>query len=77
MPYNEQIFVINEDDESTTTKFIPRELLRRVSTPQAYKFELLYTKYQEAYKKEIGIYGSLYKYDDGRIRSNITFCRWI
>ena len=60
MPYNEQIFVINEDDESTTTKFIPRELLRRVSTPQAYKFELLYTKYQEAYKKEIGIYGSHY-----------------
>lgn len=40
LPYNEQIFVINKDDE-TTTRFIPRETLRRVSTPQAYKFELL------------------------------------
>ena len=36
MPYNEQIFVI--DDERSTTKYIPRETLRRVSTPQAYKF---------------------------------------
>ena len=41
MPYNEQIFVINEQDESTTTQFIPRETLRRVSTPQAYKFDLI------------------------------------
>ena len=58
MPYNEQIFVM--DDENSTTKFIPRETLRRVSTPQAYKFELLYNKYQEAFDKEIGIYGSHY-----------------
>ena len=35
LPYNEQIFVVNQDDESTTDKFIPRETLRRVSTPQA------------------------------------------
>ena len=60
MPYNEQIFVVNEDDETTTTKFIPRETLRRVSTPQAYKFELLNEKYHEAFEKEIGIYGSHY-----------------
>ena len=58
MPYNEQIFVM--DDENSTTKFIPRETLRRVSTPQAYKFELLYNKYKEAFDKEIGIYGSHY-----------------
>ena len=58
LPYNEQIFVI--DDEISTTKFIPRETLRRVSTPQAYKFDLLYSKYQEAFEKEIGIYGSHY-----------------
>ena len=58
MPYNEQIFVI--DDEISTTKFIPRETLRRVSTPQAYKFNLLDEKYHEAFKKEIGIYGSHY-----------------
>lgn len=58
LPYNEQIFVI--DDEISTTKFIPRETLRRVSTPQAYKFALLNEKYHEAYEKEIGIYGSHY-----------------
>ena len=43
LPYNEQIFVI--DDETSTTKFIPRETLRRVSTPQAYRFDLLDEKY--------------------------------
>ena len=60
LPYNEQIFVISEDDESTTTKFINRETLRRVSTPQAYKFALLDEKYHEAFEKGIGINGSHY-----------------
>lgn len=60
MPYNEQIFVIDKDDEDTTTQFIPRETLRRVSTPQAYRFDLLLEKYKEAFEKEIGIYGSHY-----------------
>ena len=60
MPYNEQIFVVNENDESTTNKYIPRETLRRVSTPQAYKFKKLDEAYHEAFEKEIGIYGSSY-----------------
>lgn len=60
MPYNEQIFVINNDDETTTNQFIPRETLRRVATPQAYRFDLLDSKYHEAFEKEIGIYGSHY-----------------
>ena len=60
MPYNEQIFVVNKEDETTTTKYIPRETLRRVSTPQAYRFDLLDSKYHEAFEKEIGIYGSSY-----------------
>ena len=60
MPYNEQIFVVSKDDETTTTQFIPRETLRRVSTPQAYQFELLDSKYHEAFEKEIGIFGSAY-----------------
>lgn len=60
MPYNEQIFVVSTEDETTTTKFIPRETLRRVSTPQAYKFDLVDKKYHEAYEREIGIYGSHY-----------------
>lgn len=58
MPYNEQIFI--KDDELSTTKYIPRETLRRVATPQAYKFGLLYEKYKEAFEKKIGIYGSSY-----------------
>lgn len=60
LPYNEQIFVVNPEDETTTTKYIPRETLRRVSTPQAYQFRLLDDKYHEAFEKEIGIYGSSY-----------------
>ncbi|MBQ9236639.1 MAG: 2-C-methyl-D-erythritol 4-phosphate cytidylyltransferase [Prevotella sp.] len=60
MPYNEQIFVVSKEDENTTTQFIPRETLRRVSTPQAYRFDLLDAKYREAFEKEIGIYGSHY-----------------
>ena len=60
MPYNEQIFLINEDDPSTTRKYIPRETLRRVATPQAYRFDRLDWAYHEAFEKEIGIYGSSY-----------------
>lgn len=58
MPYNEQIFVV--DDEYSTTKYIPRETLRRVSTPQAYKFGKLLWAYKKAFAEEIGIYGSAY-----------------
>ena len=60
MPYNEQIFIINEEDPSTTHQYIPRETLRRVATPQAYRFDKLDWAYHEAFEKEIGIYGSSY-----------------
>ena len=60
LPYNEQIFVVDNDDPSTTTRFIPRETLRRVSTPQAYRFDLLDSKYHEAFERGVGIYGSHY-----------------
>lgn len=60
LPYNEQIFLVSDDDPSTTTEYIPRETLRRVSTPQAYRFDLLASKYHEAFEKETGIYGSSY-----------------
>lgn len=60
MPYNEQIFVVSKDDENTTTQYIPRETLRRVSTPQAYRFDLLDEKYHEAFERKIGIYNSSY-----------------
>ena len=58
LPYNEQIFVT--DDEISTVQYIPRETLRRVSTPQAYKFGTLDSAYHEAFEKGIGIQGSSY-----------------
>ena len=58
MPYNEQIFVMS--DENTTCQYIPRETLRRVSTPQAYKFKKLEWAYKKAFDEEIGIFGSSY-----------------
>ncbi len=60
MPYNEQIFIVDEADESTTTRYIPRETLRRVSTPQAYRYDLLRDKYREAFETGVGIGGSNY-----------------
>lgn len=60
LPYNEQIFVVNEENPTTTRQYIPRETLRRVSTPQAYRFKRLDAAYHEAFEKGIGIYGSAY-----------------
>lgn len=60
MPYNEQIFLVDEENFGTTTQYIPRETLRRVSTPQAYRFGLLDSKYHEAFEKGVGIDGSNY-----------------
>lgn len=60
MPYNEQIFLVDKKDSTTTTQYIPRETLRRVSTPQAYRFGLLDSKYHEAFEKGVGIDGSNY-----------------
>lgn len=58
LPYNEQIFTT--EDGTSTTQYIPRETLRRVSTPQAYRFGKLDWAYHEAFEKQIGIFGSSY-----------------
>ena len=60
LPYNEQIFIVDPEDPATTTQYIPRETLRRVSTPQAYKFGKLCWAYEKAFQERIGIYGSSY-----------------
>ena len=60
MPYNEQIFIVDKDDPTVTRQYIPRETLRRVSTPQAYRFGLVDKAYHEAFEKKVGIYGSSY-----------------
>jgi len=58
LPYNEQIFLVN--NEISTKHYVPREKLRRVSTPQAYKLNKLHECYERAFSEEIGIYGSSY-----------------
>jgi 2-C-methyl-D-erythritol 4-phosphate cytidylyltransferase len=58
MPYNEQIF--RTADGLTSIEFIPRETLRRVQTPQAYKLGKLYLSYKKAFEEKVGIYGSSY-----------------
>lgn len=58
-PFKEQMFRVGNDTVSTLN-YIPRETLRCVATPQAYRFDLLDDKYHEAFNKEIGIYGSSY-----------------
>ncbi len=60
LPYNEQIFKVDENDSKTTTEYIPRDNLRRVSTPQAYKFGEVSEAYDEAYAKNIGVGNSSY-----------------
>ena len=57
-PYNEQIFKIQ--DEFSTREYIPRETLRKVATPQAYRYGLLLRAYRRAFAEKIGIYGSAY-----------------
>jgi len=58
LPYNEQIF--KTTDGLTSTEYIPRETLRRVQTPQAYRLGKLYQSYKKAFEDKIGIYGSSY-----------------
>lgn len=57
-PYNEQIFRILDD--YSTREYIPRETLRKVATPQAYKYGLLLRAYRRAFAEGIGITGSAY-----------------
>jgi len=58
LPYNEQIFL--KKDEISTEKYINRDTLRRVQTPQAYRFGKLLWAYKKAFDEGIGIYGPAY-----------------
>ncbi len=60
LPYNEQIFVVDEQDGECTNRYIPRETLRRVMTPQAYRYGELAASYQKAFADGIGIGPSSY-----------------
>ena len=58
LPYNEQIFV--SGDGTSTIQYIPRDTLRRLSTPQAYCYEKLLWAYEKAFAEGIGIQASTY-----------------
>jgi 2-C-methyl-D-erythritol 4-phosphate cytidylyltransferase len=58
LPYNEQIFIV--DDEISTKKYVPRDTLKRVQTPQAYKFSKLVWAYEIAFEKNVGIGAGTY-----------------
>lgn len=60
LPYNEQIFLIDDIDPTTTHQYINRDKLRRVCTPQAYRFEILDKAYHDAFEQKIGIYPPSY-----------------
>lgn len=60
MPYNEQIFVIDNENEETTKEYVVRETIRRVSTPQAYNAALIIDLYKKAFSEGKGISGSSY-----------------
>jgi len=60
LPYNEQIFNLDPEDPYSTVSYIPRDKLRRVSTPQAYHYDVLAQRYREAFDKNIGIGPSCY-----------------
>ena len=57
-PYNDQIF--RKLDDYSTREYITRETLRRVTTPQAYRYGLLLEGYRRAFAEGIGITGSAY-----------------
>lgn len=58
LPYNEQIFVKKTED--TTQQYIDRTILRRVGTPQAYKYGRLLWGYNKAIADNVGMTDSSY-----------------
>lgn len=58
LDYNEQIF--RKKDSISTKEYIPRDLLKRVQTPQAYEFSCLLQSYEKSFREGIGIYESSY-----------------
>ena len=60
LPYHEQIFQLDVEEPYSTIQYIPRDTLRRVATPQAYRFDVLLSRYHEAYERGVGIGSSSY-----------------
>lgn len=60
LPYNEQIAMVDAEDPFITRGYIPRETLRRVQTPQAYRYGALLECYKRAFAEGVGIHASSY-----------------
>lgn len=58
LPVYEQVFKTN--DSQTTNEYIPRENLRILQTPQAYKYCDIVDSYKKAFAENIGIHSSAY-----------------
>lgn len=58
LPIYEQIFKVS--DEISTNEYIPREQLRILQTPQAYRYQELYEAYKEGYRRESPMHASSY-----------------
>ena len=58
LPIYEQVF--KTYDEESSMEYIPRDRLRILQTPQAYKYQEIRTAYDEAFEKKIGIQMSAY-----------------
>jgi len=58
LPVYEQIFKVS--DEKSTDSYIPRETLRILQTPQAYRYKILLDSYKKAYRDRIGMHPSAY-----------------
>lgn len=58
LPIYEQIF--KALDEKTTNAYIPRETLRILQTPQAYRYQSILEAYEEGYQRGVGMHASAY-----------------
>ncbi|WP_022764573.1 IspD/TarI family cytidylyltransferase [Butyrivibrio sp. XPD2006] len=59
-PCNDQMFLVDESDEKSTTDYIVRERIRKVTTPQAYRFSLVDKAYHDAFNSGKGLHSSSY-----------------
>lgn len=58
LPVYEQVFKV--EDNNMTKSYIPREQLRILQTPQAYKYGIIMHAYDEGFAKKIGLHTSSY-----------------
>lgn len=58
VPFNDQIFV--SEDGETTSKYIPRDTVKKVTTPQAYTFGKIDEIYHKAFEQNLGLQNATY-----------------